>query len=129
MLYVDDNDTNLQLVEQIMELRSDVELFCSLSGRHGLSMAAERHFELVLLDLQMPDLPGVEVLRALKSNAATHEIPVVMVSTEVSPSQTRRLVALGAVDYVTKPLNVREFLKLIDERLVATCEERRQLDP
>ena len=129
VLYVDDDPTNLQLVEQIMELRPDVELFCVLSGRQGLSMAGERHLDLVLLDLDMPDLPGDEVLRVLKAEGATREIPVVMFSADVNPAQKRKLLALGAQDYVTKPVHVREFLDLIDTRLRATFEERCQVDP
>ena len=128
MLYVDDNDANLQLVEQIMELRADVELFCALNGTQGLSMARERHFDLVLLDLQMPDLSGDMVLQALKSDAATREVPVLMVSADVNPAQTERLLALGAEAYVTKPLNVGDFLALIDERLSDTSEQRRHKD-
>ena len=128
MLYVDDDHRNLQLVEQIMELRPGVELFCALSGREGLNMAGGRHLDLVLLDLQMPDLPGDEVLRALKAGAATRAIPVVMLSADVNPAQTRKLLALGAEDYITKPVHVREFLALIDARLRATSEARRQVD-
>ena len=70
VLYVDDDPTNLQLVEQIMELRPDVDLFCVLSGGQGLSMAGERRLDLILLDLDMPDLPGDEVLRALKAGGS-----------------------------------------------------------
>ena len=128
VLYVDDDHTNLQLVVQIMELRPDAELFCALSGRQGLHMAGERHLDLILLNLQMPDLPGDEVLRALKADAATHGIPVVMLSADVNPAQTRKLLALGAEDYVIKPVHVREFLELIDARLRATFEDRCEVD-
>ena len=128
VLYVDDNAENLRLVEQIMELRPDVELSCAMSGKEGLSMAKESRPDLILLDLQMPDLPGDQVLQALKSEAATREIPVVMVSADVNPAQTKRLLALGAEAYVTKPLNVDEFLSLIDEKLSAISEKRHRLD-
>lgn len=129
MLYVDDNDANLRLVELMMELRADVDLSCALSGQGGLKAARELHPDLILLDLQIPDLPGDQVLRALKSDPATHEIPVIMVSADVSPAQTKKLLALGAEAYVTKPLNVREFLTLIDEKLSAISEQRPRLDP
>lgn len=129
VLYVDDNDANLRLVELMMELRADVDLSCALSGQGGLKAARELHPDLILLDLQIPDLPGDQVLRALKSDPATHEIPVIMVSADVSPAQTKKLLALGAEAYVTKPLNVREFLTLIDEKLSAISEQRPRLDP
>ena len=127
VLYVDDNDANLRLVEGIMEQRTDVDLTCALSGQNGLSMARELLPDLVLLDLQMPDLSGDLVLKALKADAATREIPVVMVSADVNPAQTRKLLALGAEAYVTKPLNVREFHKLIDEKLLAIFEKQQLL--
>ena len=129
VLYVDDNAANLLLVQRIMRLRADVDLSCAMNGREGLSMAKELRPDLVLLDLQMPDLPGDQVLQALKSDAATREIPVVMVSGDVNPAQTKKLLALGAEAYLTKPLNVGEFLTFIDEKLMAIFRQRRPLDP
>ena len=64
-----------------------------------------------------------------RQGGATREIPVVMFSADVNPAQRRKLLALGAEDYVTKPVHVGEFLELIDTRLRATFEERRQSNP
>ena len=90
VLYVDDNAANLLLVQRIMRLRADIDLSCAMNGKGGLSMVKELRPDLVLLDLQMPDLPGDQILQALKSDAATREIPVVMVSGDVNPAHHKK---------------------------------------
>jgi CheY-like chemotaxis protein len=69
----------------------------------------------VLLDLNLPDIPGREVLQRLKGEPGLDEIPVVILSADASPGQIRRLLDHGAADYLTKPLDVRRFLDVLDE--------------
>ena len=72
---------------------------------------------MILLDLHLPDLPGDEVLRRLLDEPRTRQIPVVILSADATPGQSERLLAAGARAYLTKPLDVRQFLALVDEHM------------
>ena len=88
-----------------------------MQGRLGLDLARQHHPDLVLLDLHLPDLPGWDVLAALQADDATRDIPVVAVSADATPRQTERLLKLGARAYLTKPLDVDRFLKMLRQTL------------
>lgn len=85
-------------------------LIPAMQGRLGLDLARQYHPDLVLLDLQLPDMPGEEVLAELKADPATRDIPVIVISADATVSQIERLMAAGAADYLTNPLDVRLFL-------------------
>ena len=91
-----------------------MKLFTATQGRQGLDLAREHHPHLILLDLHLPDVPGNEVLRRLRGDPETREIPVVVISTDATPGQIRRLLAAGAQAYLTKPLNVKKLLALLE---------------
>jgi CheY-like chemotaxis protein len=80
-------------------------------------MAVEQQPQLVMLDLHLPDMSGEDVLRQLFENPATREIPVVVVTADATPGLTRRLQALGASAFLTKPLDIKRVLELIDGKL------------
>ena len=90
-----------------------------MQGRLGLDMAREHRPDLILLDLQLPDLPGDELLQQLQTDETTRGIPVIMVTADATRGQARRLLDLGARSYLTKPLDVQMFLRTIDEVLTA----------
>jgi len=90
-----------------------------MQGSLGLDLARQHRPDLVLLDLGLPDLPGEEVLRLLREDPRTQDIPVVVVSADATPTRTRKLMAAGAMTYLTKPIDVRRFLALMDETLTA----------
>lgn len=117
LLYIEDNAANFKLMEHVFHLRPSVKLLGAVCGRRGLEMAMEHHPDLVLLDLNLPDLNGDEVLAELQADPRTASIPVVMVSGDAIPSQIQRLMAAGARDYITKPFNLKRFLGVIDELL------------
>jgi PAS domain S-box-containing protein len=122
ILYIEDNLPNLALIEAILAGRSNITLLSSLQGKMGLYLAAEHRPHLILLDIHLPDLPGDEVLRRLQEDPRTREIPVVIVSADATSGSIERLAAAGAAAYLTKPLNVGEFLATIDRFLPATSE-------
>jgi signal transduction histidine kinase/CheY-like chemotaxis protein len=117
VLYIEDNLSNLTLVERILGRQPGVELVGAMQGRLGLELAREHVPELILLDLHLPDLPGEEVLRRLKADELTCAIPVVILSADAGKSQVERLLRLGALEYLTKPLDVGRFLEVIDASL------------
>jgi protein-histidine pros-kinase len=114
VLYIEDNLSNLQLVERVLRMRPGVELIPAMRPQLGLDLAHERHPDLVLLDLHLPDMPGEEVLQRLRGSAATCDIPVVILSADVRPGLIRRLLAAGARAFLTKPLDVKKLLALLE---------------
>jgi PAS domain S-box-containing protein len=122
VLYVEDNLSNLRLIKYILELRPGVELVPAMQGRLALDLAHAHRVALILLDLHLPDISGQEVLEQLRGDERTRHIPVVVVSADATPPQIERLLRAGARTYLTKPLNVREFLKVLDDSLSTSTE-------
>jgi PAS domain S-box-containing protein len=117
VLYIEDNLSNLRLVERLLAHRPNVKLFSAMLGSLGLGLAREHHPGLILLDLQLPDIPGAEVLERLQRDAGTSQIPVVVISADATAGQIQRLRAAGAREFLTKPLDVRRFFQLVDDVL------------
>jgi CheY-like chemotaxis protein len=117
VLYIEDNLANLSLVERILERRPDITLITALQGTIGLELARQHHPDVVLLDLHLPDMQGDEALKQLKDAPETHDIEVVVVSADATGSQKRTLLEAGASDYLTKPLDVRRFMDVLDRSL------------
>jgi len=117
ILYVEDNLSNLTLVERILERQSGVELIPAMQGTIGLELAREHRPALIVLDLHLPDMSGAEVLARLKAHRLTREIPVVVLTADASKGQSDHLKSLGAAEYLTKPLDVRRFLEVIADNL------------
>jgi CheY-like chemotaxis protein len=114
VLYVEDNASNLHLVRRIFRDRRDVALHTASCGVEGLEMARGEMPGLILLDLHLPDMPGVEVLDALRNDPRTAAIPVVVVSADATVGQIAHLHAKGAADYVTKPFEVPRLLAVVE---------------
>ena len=115
VLYIEDNLSNLRLIEQVLGRRPRTTLLSAMQGRLGLDLAREHRPDLILLDLHLPDLPGQEVLRRLLNEPRTREIPVLILSADATPGHVERLLAAGARAYLTKPLDVRQLLALVDK--------------
>ncbi|MGH8866799.1 MAG: PAS domain S-box protein [Actinomycetes bacterium] len=114
VLLVEDNLSNVRLVERILAHRPHWQLVHTVYGRSALDLAHRHHPDLVLLDLHLPDMPGVDVLRGLRGDPLAAECPVYVVSADATAGQRRLLRGVGADGYLTKPLDVREFLALLD---------------
>lgn len=117
LLYIEDNLPNLALIETILLERPGVRLLSALQGQMGLDLAWEHHPDLILLDLHLPDLNGEEVLRRLAADRRTRDTPVVVVSADATRGTIERLSRAGAAAYLTKPLDVGEFLTTLDRFL------------
>jgi signal transduction histidine kinase/ActR/RegA family two-component response regulator len=120
VLYIEDNPSNLYLVERILDRRNDIDLMAAGQARLGLDLAEQHQPSLVLLDLHLPDLDGLQVLAQLRANPATAAIPVIVLSADATPSQIDRLLDAGAKAYLTKPLDVEQLLQAVDEVLAPT---------
>ena len=115
LLYVEDNEPNVQVIEHLLALRPGWTLIHASLGRLGVELARTHHPDLVLLDLHLPDQFGADVLLALKRRDDTKNIPVVVLSADASPGLATRLVNAGANRFITKPLDVEVVLALLDE--------------
>jgi CheY-like chemotaxis protein len=121
LLYIEDNLANLKLVQRVVAHRNDVDIIPAMQGRLGVDLAREHQPALILLDLHLPDIPGDQVLQQLRADPATAPIPVVVVSADATPGQQQRLVTAGASAYLTKPYEVQELLRIIDEALAKSA--------
>ncbi|HEY7766909.1 PAS domain S-box protein [Longimicrobium sp.] len=117
VLVIEDNLANLRLVERVFQRRPAVRLLSAMQGSLGLDLAREHRPDLVLLDMDLPDLSGDEVLAQLRQDPALAHVPVVMVSGDAIPAQVQRLLEMGAQGYITKPFDIQELLREVDVHL------------
>ena len=115
ILYIEDDKVNFMLVERILEYRPELRSQQACSGEEGVEMTRLDRPTMVLLDLNLPDMDGAEVLKLLQQTPTTAEIPVVVLSANATPSAIERLLTAGARNYLTKPFEVESFLAVIDE--------------
>ena len=114
VLYVEDVVANVTLVEEILARRPNVRLLPAMLGRLGVELAREHRPHLILLDLHLPDMSGVDVLAALRRDPSTRDVPVVVLTADVTRGDLDRLQRLGARAYLTKPIGVRRLLEVVD---------------
>lgn len=114
VLYVEDHFVNVKLVENILNRRPGIRLVVASNGRQGIELANKELPSLILMDINLPDISGVEVFRHLKMNEATARIPVVGVSADAMLDVVDRRKMEGFHDYLTKPFRIDHFLGIID---------------
>ncbi len=117
VLYIEDNLSNLTLIEHLLADHPEIRLMTAMQGGLGLDLARQHLPALILLDLHLPDLPGWDVLAALQADETTRRIPVVVVSADATPRQVEKLMKAGARAYLTKPLEVERFQRLLRQLL------------
>ena len=118
VLYIEDNLSNIDLIKQIFTNQCpQIKLISSMFGNRALSLAVENTPDLILLDLDLPDIHGASVLKNLKTNRKTKDIPVVIISADAMPQQLEKLKEAGAENYFTKPIDILNFIKIIDKFL------------
>ncbi len=117
VLYVEDNPVNLELVEEILGFRPEVRLLTATLGREGIQKAIRYRPDLIILDIRLPDMTGLEVLAALKAADPTKNIPVIALTAHAMPADIDHGLDAGFRHCVTKPLDVPRFLTLVDDLL------------
>ncbi len=115
IIYIEDNVSNLTLVARILDRHPGVELIPAMQAAIGLQLAREHHPDLVVLDLHLPDMPGAAALERLKADHP--DVPVVVLTADATEGQEERMRQLGAADYLTKPLDVTRFVKVLAANL------------
>lgn len=124
VLYLDDNPSNVKLMRMVMSMRGDTVLSVAADGARGLARARSEPFDLVLVDLYLPDARGDEVLRQLRSNESTANLPAVVVSAEDDATMVEEAMQAGADAYITKPFDVAELLEVVDGLLALPVQPR-----
>ncbi len=112
ILIVEDNEKNMKLVRDVLQAKGYATLE-AVTGEDGVRLAAERRPALVLMDIQLPGISGIEALKRLRADPATASIPVIAVTASVMASDRRNITDAGFDGYVGKPLNLREFLDAV----------------
>jgi len=114
VLYIEDNEVNLLIVSELMRKRPDLRFIAAVDGTSGLAAAQAHHPALILLDMQLPDMDGHQVLQRLRADPATADIRCIALSANAMPEDIRRARAAGFDDYWTKPLDLRSFMASLD---------------
>jgi two-component system cell cycle response regulator DivK len=112
VLYVEDNEYNRKIVRQLLS-RTSYRLREATDGEAALGMVREEHPDLILMDVQLPKMSGLDVTRALRADPTTTDIPIIVVTSFALSGDDQRAMAAGASAYIAKPYSPRELLALI----------------
>ncbi len=118
VIYIEDNPVNAEVMRSLIDLRPQIELSVCETAAEGLDALRRTPYDLLLLDMNLPDAHGLDVLRELRSQASTLHTPVLVVSADALEDQIRRAMDAGADGYITKPFNMTTVLERIDAFLV-----------
>ena len=118
ILIVEDNEKNMKLVRDILRHKGH-ETLEAVTGLEGVRLALERRPDLVLMDIQLPDIDGITALQRIRADRALDRMPVLAVSASVMPDEQQKIVTSGFDAYVTKPINLKQFLETVQRFLVS----------
>ncbi len=117
LLYIEDNPANMMLVEQLIEQRPDIKLLTAVNGSLGIELARATLPEVILMDINLPGMSGIDALKILRADPATAHIPVVALSANAMLRDIDLGLAAGFFRYLTKPIKVKEFFETLNEAL------------
>jgi two-component system cell cycle response regulator DivK len=114
ILIVEDNENNMMLVRDVLELKG-YSVLAAITGTEGVRLAIEAKPDLVLMDIQLPDIDGITALGLIRANDATKKTPVLAVSASVMQDEQAKIAASGFEAYITKPLNMKIFVETVEK--------------
>jgi two-component system chemotaxis response regulator CheY len=115
ILIVEDSSTTRALIKAIIEEMGDFHTVEARSGFDALKLLPTQEFDLIITDINMPDINGLELINFMKNSPKYRDLPLIIVSTERSEEDKERGMALGAVAYITKPFNANELQEVIKQ--------------
>jgi signal transduction histidine kinase/AmiR/NasT family two-component response regulator len=118
VLYVEDNPANLELVSQLLARRSDLRMLSAPNAELGIECARARQPHVILMDINLPGMSGLEAMRVLHDDAATRHIPIIALSANAVPRDIERALSAGFFDYITKPIVVGKFMLALETALI-----------
>src|SRR5206468_8914934 len=131
ILVVEDNDKNRKLVRDVLTFKG-YEIIEAETGEEGVRLAQERHPSLILMDIQLPGIDGIEALRRLRAEQATRGIPIMAMTASVMTADRQRITDAGFDAYQSKPIKVRDFVeaveRLLDHSRESGMERRHRLE-
>jgi CheY-like chemotaxis protein len=110
VLYVEDNSANLELVEQLVMRHSDLHFLAATDGNLGIEYARTYLPDVILMDINLPGISGIEAMQILRADPATAHIPIVAISANAIPSDIKKGLDAGFFRYLTKPIVINEFM-------------------
>jgi two-component system cell cycle response regulator DivK len=116
VLIVEDNEKNMKLVRDILRHRGH-ETLEAATGTEGVRLAMERRPDLVLMDIQLPDIDGIAALGLIRAESALDRMPVLAISASVMPDEQQKIVASGFDAFITKPINLKAFQETVQRFL------------
>ncbi len=121
ILIVEDNEKNMKLVRDILQHKGHTTLEAA-TGAEGIRLAIAHRPDLVLMDIQLPDIDGIAALREIRNEPALDAVPVLAVSASVMPDEQQKVVTSGFDAFITKPINLRQFLDTVQRFLLSGRE-------
>ena len=118
VLYVEDNPTNMELVAQLIARRADLRLVSATDGASGVEYARAHLPEVILMDINLPGMSGIEAMRLLRTDARTAHIPIIAISANAMPSEIEKGLDAGFFNYLTKPIKVNQFMDALEVALL-----------
>jgi len=112
ILIVEDNEKNMKLVRDILRHNGHATIE-ALTGEAGVALALSKRPDLVLMDIQLPDIDGIEALRRIRAERVLDAVPVIAVSASVMPDDQQKIITSGFDAFVTKPINLKQFLDTV----------------
>ena len=125
LLYIEDNPANLRLVQEIVRMRADLRLLAAPDAQLGIDMARTHRPEIILMDLNLSGMSGLQALRILREDPATAAIPVIALTANAMPREVERGLAAGFFRYLTKPIDIGNFNQAVDGTLAHLRERER----
>ena len=117
LLYVEDNPANLELVAQLIARRPNIRLLSAVNGNLGIELARNNQPDVILMDINLPGISGIQALKILHEDPATAHIPVLAISANAMPRDIKKGLETGFFRYLTKPIKINEFMDALDVAL------------
>jgi len=114
LLYVEDNPANMMLIAKLIARRPDLRLLSAADGNRGIEIARDSHPDVILMDINLPGISGIDAMKILAGDPATAQIPVIALSANAMPHDIARGLDAGFFRYLTKPIRVNEFMDTLD---------------
>jgi CheY-like chemotaxis protein len=120
VLYVEDNPANLELVEQLIARRAELRLLSAADASLGIEFARVYLPKVILMDINLPGISGIEAMKILRADPATAHIPIIALSANAVPRDIEESLEAGFFNYLTKPIKVDRFMQALDDALAAS---------
>ena len=117
VLYIEDNPANLKLIEQLIARRHDLRLLTAQNAKDGISLARGYQPDVILMDINLPGISGIEAMKLIRLDPSTAHIPIVALSANAIPNDIAKGLEGGFYRYLTKPIKVNEFIEVLNVTL------------